>query len=214
MLSGNNEAKINSLKTILKNSEIGLKGIAELSNIFELLAKCKIKNAKVVFDLTLARGLNYYTGAIFEVSTNQVQMGSIGGGGRYDDLTGLFGLKDLTGVGISFGADRIYDVLHELNLFPVAIKSDLTVLITHFDETAFAFGFEILQALRAANIASEIYPNVVKMQKQMKYANDRGAANVIVIGEEEIKSGLVSLKNMESGLQEKYTLPDLIKKLS
>jgi histidyl-tRNA synthetase len=213
-LSGNNEAKINSLKTILNNSEIGLKGIAELTNIFELLAKCKIKNAKVVFDLTLARGLNYYTGAIFEVSTNQVQMGSIGGGGRYDDLTGLFGLKDLTGVGISFGADRIYDVLHELNLFPIAIKSDLTVLITHFDEAAFAFGFEILQALRAANIASEIYPNVVKMQKQMKYANDRGAANVIVIGEEEIKTGLVSLKNMESGLQEKYTLPDLIKKLS
>jgi histidyl-tRNA synthetase len=141
-------------------------------------------------------------------------MGSIGGGGRYDDLTGLFGLKDLTGVGISFGADRIYDVLHELNLFPIAIKSDLTVLITHFDEAAFTFGFEILQALRAANIASEIYPNVVKMQKQMKYANDRGAANVIVIGEEEIKTGLVSLKNMESGLQEKYTLPDLIKKLS
>ncbi len=213
-LSGNNEAKINSLKTILKNSEIGLKGIAELTNIFELLAKCKIKNAKVVFDLTLARGLNYYTGAIFEVSTNQVQMGSIGGGGRYDDLTGLFGLKDLTGVGISFGADRIYDVLHELNLFPIAIKSDLTVLITHFDEAAFTFGFEILQALRAANIASEIYPNVVKMQKQMKYANDRGAANVIVIGEEEIKTGLVSLKNMESGLQEKHTIQDLIKKLS
>jgi histidyl-tRNA synthetase len=213
-LSGNHEAKINSLKTILKNSEIGLKGIAELSNIFELLAKCKIKNAKVVFDLTLARGLNYYTGAIFEVSTNQVQMGSIGGGGRYDDLTGLFGLKDLTGVGISFGADRIYDVLHELNLFPIAIKSDLTVLITHFDEAAFTFGFEILQALRAANIASEIYPNVVKMQKQMKYANDRGAANVIVIGDEEIKTGLLSLKNMESGLQEKYTVLDLIKKLS
>jgi histidyl-tRNA synthetase len=213
-LSGNHEAKINSLKTILKNSEIGLKGIAELSNIFELLAKFKIKNAKVVFDLTLARGLNYYTGAIFEVSTNQVQMGSIGGGGRYDDLTGLFGLKDLTGVGISFGADRIYDVLHELNLFPIAIQSDLTVLITHFDEAAFTFGFEILQALRAANIASEIYPNVVKMQKQMKYANDRGATNVIVIGEEEIKTGLLSLKNMESGLQEKYTLQDLIKKLS
>ena len=213
-LSGGNEDKIKSLKVILKDSEIGLKGIEELSHIFFLLEKCKIKKANVKFDLTLARGLNYYTGAIFEVSTNQVQMGSIGGGGRYDDLTGLFGLKDLTGVGISFGADRIYDVLEELNLFTEKIGSNLSVLITHFDQTAFDYGFEILQTIRAANIHSEIYPSMVKMQKQMKYANDRGAENVLVIGEEEIKTGLLTLKNMASGIQEKYTVQDLILKLS
>lgn len=209
-LSGSNESKLQTIKTILSNSEIGLKGIAELEEVFSYFNSFKLKNAKVILDITLARGLNYYTGAIFEVKTNEVAMGSIGGGGRYDDLTGMFGLKNLTGVGISFGADRIYDVMEELKLFPENTLATSTILITHFDEKAFKYALPLLQKLRDANISSELYPNTSKMQKQMKYANDKGIPFVIVIGDEEMNEGVLSFKNMLSGEQQKLNIDQII----
>ncbi len=212
-LSGSNESKLETIKSILSNSEIGLKGIAELEEVFSYFNSFNLKKAKVVLDITLARGLNYYTGAIFEVKTNEVAMGSIGGGGRYDDLTGMFGLKNLTGVGISFGADRIYDVMEELKLFPTNTLATSKVLITHFDEKAFQYALPLIQKLREANISSELYPNISKMQKQMKYANDKGIPFVIVIGDEEMNAGILSFKNMQSGEQQKLTIEQIISQL-
>ncbi len=213
--SGSNEEglSIAVLKNLLAKSEIGLKGIAELEEVFSYFNSFKIKKAKLILDITLARGLNYYTGAIFEVKTNEVSMGSIGGGGRYDDLTGMFGLKNLTGVGISFGADRIYDVMEELKLFPENSVSGTKVMIAHFDDKAFKYALPLLQKLREANIASELYPNISKMQKQMKYANDKKIPYVIVIGEEEMNSGNLAFKEMNSGEQEKLTIDAIINKI-
>ena len=213
LLNGTSEEKINSLKNILTNSEIGKRGIEELEKVFSILKNFKLRNAKVELDITLARGLNYYTGAIFEVKTHEVAMGSIGGGGRYDDLTGMFGLKNLTGVGISFGADRIYDVMEELNLFHENTLSTSTVLITHFDEKAFEYALPIISKLREENISSELYPNISKMQKQMKYANDKGIPYVIVIGDTEMQTGKLALKNMLSGSQTELTIEEIIKEL-
>ncbi len=213
LLSGTNEEKINSLKTVLGNSEVGRKGIEELEDVFSYFETFQLNKAKLILDITLARGLNYYTGAIFEVKTNEVAMGSIGGGGRYDDLTGMFGLKNLTGVGVSFGADRIYDVMEELNLFPENATSYTKLLITHFDEKAFKYALPLLQKLRDAEIAVELYPNLSKMQKQMKYANDKKIPYVIVIGEEEMNTGILSFKNMESGEQQKLTIEQIINTL-
>lgn len=213
LLNGTSEEKINSLKNILTNSEIGKKGIEELEKVFSILKNFKLRNAKVELDITLARGLNYYTGAIFEVKTHEVAMGSIGGGGRYDDLTGMFGLKNLTGVGISFGADRIYDVMEELKLFPENTLSTSKVLITHFDEKAFEYALPIISKLREENISSELYPNISKMQKQMKYANDKGIPYVIVIGDTEMQTGKLALKNMLSGSQTELTIEEIIKEL-
>jgi histidyl-tRNA synthetase len=210
LLSGMNEEKLNSLATILNGSEIGRKGIEELKEVFSYFDTFKLNKAKLILDITLARGLNYYTGAIFEVKTNEVSMGSIGGGGRYDDLTGMFGLKNLTGVGVSFGADRIYDVMEELNLFPENATSYTKVLITHFDENAFKYALPLLQKLRTEEIAVELYPNIAKMQKQMKYANDKKIPFVIVIGEEEMNTELLSFKNMETGEQQKLTIEQII----
>ena len=156
---------------------------------------------------------SYYTGAIFEVKTHEVAMGSIGGGGRYDDLTGMFGLKNLTGVGISFGADRIYDVMEELNLFPENALSTTKVLITHFDEKAFDYALPIIAKLRNNNISSELYPNISKMQKQMKYANDKGVAFVIVIGDTEMQTGKLAFKNMLTGSQTELTIEEIINEL-
>jgi len=212
-LAGSNDSKLSTIKSILANSEIGLKGIAELEEVFSYFNSFKLKKAKVILDITLARGLNYYTGAIFEVKTNEVAMGSIGGGGRYDDLTGMFGLKNLTGVGISFGADRIYDVMEELKLFPTNRLATSKVLITHFDEKAFQYALPLIQKLREANISSELYPNISKMQKQMKYANDKGIPFVIVIGDEEMNAGILSFKNMQSGEQQKLTIEQIISQL-
>lgn len=212
-LSGSNDSKLSTIKSILASSEIGLKGIAELEEVFSYFNSFKLKKAKVILDITLARGLNYYTGAIFEVKTNEVAMGSIGGGGRYDDLTGMFGLKNLTGVGISFGADRIYDVMEELKLFPTNTLATSKVLITHFDEKAFQYALPLIQKLREANLSSELYPNISKMQKQMKYANDKGIPYVIVIGDEEMNAGILSFKNMESGEQQKLTIEQIISQL-
>lgn len=213
LLNGTSEKKIISLKNILTNSEIGKKGIEELEKVFSILKNFKLRNAKVELDITLARGLNYYTGAIFEVKTHEVAMGSIGGGGRYDDLTGMFGLKNLTGVGISFGADRIYDVMEELKLFPENTLSTSKVLITHFDEKAFEYALPIISKLREENISSELYPNISKMQKQMKYANDKGIPYVIVIGDTEMQTGKLALKNMLSGSQTELTIEEIIKEL-
>ncbi len=213
LLNGTSEEKINSLKNILTNSEIGKKGIEELEKVFSILKNFKLRNAKVELDITLARGLNYYTGAIFEVKTHEVAMGSIGGGGRYDDLTGMFGLKNLTGVGISFGADRIYDVMEELNLFPENTLSTTKVLITHFDEKAFEYALPIISKLREENISSELYPNISKMQKQMKYANDKGIPYVIVIGDTEMQTGKLAFKNMLTGSQTELTIEEIINEL-
>ncbi len=213
LLSGSNEEKISSLKKILNNSEIGKKGIEELEIVFNYFKVFNLQKAKLILDITLARGLNYYTGAIFEVKTNEVSMGSIGGGGRYDDLTGMFGLKNLTGVGVSFGADRIYDVMEELNLFPENTMASSKVLITHFDEKAFNYALPILQKIRNADVSSELYPNISKMQKQMKYANDKKIPFVIVIGDEEMQTGLLSFKNMETGEQQKLTIEQILTQL-
>ena len=213
LLQGSNAEKIASLKEVLAGSETGLKGIGEIETIFHYLMSFQLFNATIELDITLARGLNYYTGAIFEVKTNEVAMGSIGGGGRYDDLTGMFGLKNLTGVGISFGADRIYDVLEELNLFPQSTQQTTRVLISNFDNQAERYALPILQQLRNKGIASELYPTATKLKKQLSYADDKKIEYVILIGSEEIESGQLTLKNMQSGEQEKLTAAELLNRL-
>lgn len=215
LLSGSNEEKLNSLSEVLSASKVGLKGIAEIESIFNYLELMTSQTQESVrqnleLDITLARGLNYYTGAIFEVKTNEVAMGSIGGGGRYDDLTGMFGLSDLTGVGISFGADRIYDVLEELKLFPESTSESTTVLISNFDEQAERFALPLLQKLRTSGISAEIYPSSAKLKKQMTYADDKNIPFVILIGSDEMESGLLTLKNMKSGEQQKLSADQII----
>src|SRR6202012_1050336 len=194
----------------LSTSVTGLKGCEEIETVFNYIANCKLQTAKLELDITLARGLNYYTGAIFEVKTNEVAMGSIGGGGRYDDLTGMFGLKGLTGVGISFGADRIYDVMEELNLFPAATSQSTKLLICCFDKDGEKFALPMLQQLRRNNVNTELYPAGAKLKKQLDYANAKNIPYVIIIGSDEITSGLLSLKNMETGSQEKKTAEEVI----
>ncbi|MEO5911036.1 MAG: histidine--tRNA ligase [Pelobium sp.] len=210
LLSGTNEEKLDSLKSVLANSTIGLNGISEIEKVFTYLSNFSLQTAKVELDLTLARGLNYYTGCIFEVKTNEAAMGSIGGGGRYDDLTGMFGKDGLTGVGISFGADRIYDVLEELELFPSTVNESTKVLICVFGEQEEAFAIPILNQLRQAHINAELFPFGTKMKKQMQYANDKNIPYVVVIGGDEMQSGLLSLKNMESGEQVKVNVKELL----
>lgn len=199
-LEGNNDGKLAKLSEILKDSEIGLKGIYELTTVFEYL-KDAGTNIEVKLDLTLARGLSYYTGAIFEVKALDVEMGSITGGGRYDDLTGIFGLKNMSGVGISFGADRIYDVMNQLELFPKDNTTTTQILFVNFGKTEEKFCLQLLKQLRTAGINSEIYPEAAKMKKQMAYADKKGIPFVALVGENEMQQGLVSLKNMASGEQ-------------
>ncbi|WP_461789251.1 histidine--tRNA ligase [Pedobacter sp.] len=217
LLEGSNVEKLESLKNVLQTSEIGLKGIEEIEKVFEyvnhLTSHISHLTSHIELDITLARGLNYYTGCIFEVKTNEVAMGSIGGGGRYDDLTGMFGLKDLTGVGISFGADRIYDVLEELNLFPDSAQQGTKVLISNFDENAELYALPLLQQLRDSQIAAELYPTSAKLKKQMSYADAKNIPYVVLIGDEEMQSGLLTLKDMASGAQEKLTTGQIIEKL-
>jgi len=217
LLEGTNEQKLASLKTVLAISETGLKGVEEIESVFDyvdamLKADPSLK-PNVELDITLARGLNYYTGCIFEVKTNEVAMGSIGGGGRYDDLTGMFGLKGLTGVGVSFGADRIYDVLLELNLFPESTTAGTKVLISNFDKDAERYALPILQQLRSADIAAELYPSSAKLKKQMSYADDKHIPYVILIGSDEMNNGVLTLKNMHTGEQEKLTVAAIIEQL-
>lgn len=214
LLQGSNVEKLESLRSVLATSATGLKGIAEIETVFNYVSKLATDHSQlatqVELDITLARGLNYYTGCIFEVKTNEVAMGSIGGGGRYDDLTGMFGLKDLTGVGISFGADRIYDVLEELNLFPTSAQQGTKVLISNFDENAELYALPILQQLRTENIATELYPTSAKLKKQMGYADAKNIPYVILIGDEEMQNGLLTLKDMASGEQQKLSLMEII----
>ncbi len=214
LLQGTNEQKLQSLRDALSNSVIGLKGCEEIETVFNYLHHCKLQTANCELDITLARGLNYYTGAIFEVKTNEVAMGSIGGGGRYDDLTGMFGLKGLTGAGISFGADRIYDVMEELNLFPEATNESTKVLICCFDKEGEQYALPLLQQLRTKNINAELYPAGAKIKKQMDYANNKQIPYVILIGSDEMQSGLLSFKNMVTGEQEKLTSDAIISELT
>ena len=213
LLEGTNETKLASLRETLKQSETGLKGCDEIQIVFDYINNCPLKTAKLELDITLARGLNYYTGAIFEVKTNEVAMGSIGGGGRYDDLTGMFGLKGLTGVGISFGADRIYDVLDELNLFPAAASQSTQVLICCFDKEGEKYALPLLQQLRNNDINTELYPAGAKIKKQMEYANNKQIAYTILIGSDEMQSGLLAFKDMASGVQEKLSAEEILNKL-
>ncbi|MGY4538632.1 histidyl-tRNA synthetase [Mucilaginibacter sp. UYNi724] len=213
LLEGSNDEKLASLRAALQNSEIGLNGCDEIQTVFDYIAACKPLTAKLELDITLARGLNYYTGAIFEVKTNEVAMGSIGGGGRYDDLTGMFGLKGLTGAGISFGADRIYDVLEELNLFPQSAEQSTQVLICCFDEQGEKYGLPLLQSLRSQNTNAELYPAGAKIKKQMEYANNKQIPYTVLIGSDEMESGLLTFKNMESGVQEKLSVADILSRV-
>ncbi|WP_077404075.1 histidine--tRNA ligase [Cellulophaga omnivescoria] len=209
-LSGSNTEQLQVLAELLKDSEEGKKGVEELTFIINAVEKLGLQSANLTIDVTLARGLNYYTGAIFEVAApSGVKMGSIGGGGRYDDLTGIFGLKDVSGVGISFGLDRIYLVLEELNLFPEEINKSLEVLCVNFgDKEAFA-ALELVTELRKNGVKADVYPSAVKMQKQMKYANKRNVPYVVLIGEQELLNGDFVVKNMEKGDQQTYKLSNV-----
>jgi histidyl-tRNA synthetase len=209
LLKGDYKKVISEMKTMLQDSEIGLKGIEELGYIFKTINSLGLQKAKFEFDVTLARGLNYYTGAIFEVTVNNVNMGSISGGGRYDDLTGIFGLKDVSGVGISFGADRIYDVLEELDLFPEFSADSTQVMLVNF-EIDDLFCLQVLKELRKNGVNAELYPSSVKLKKQMKYANDKNIPFVIFINEDEVASNLLELKNMLTGEQQKLAIKDVI----
>ncbi len=213
-MTGSNEEILAQMKNYLAQSEIGLEGIKELEFVLEQANYLQLKRAKLEFDVTLARGLNYYTGAIFEVKANGVQMGSICGGGRYDDLTGLFGMKGMSGVGISFGADRIYDVLNELNLFPEALDNGVKVLLINFGEKELLYAMKVAHQLRNAGIDCDVYPSAAKLQKQMKYANDIRAEYTILIGETEMTTEILTLKNMSSGEQTSLDLKEIIKKLN
>ena len=209
-LSGTTADKLTALKTILASSEIGLKGVEEMEIVFDELSivNCQLS---IELDLCLARGLNYYTGAIFEVKALDVQMGSITGGGRYDNLTGIFGLPGVSGVGISFGADRIYDVLTELNLFPEELQSATQVLFATFGQDELHYALRWAKELRAKNIAVEVYPEPAKMKKQMGYADDKHIPYVAIVGGNEMESDTVMLKNMTTGEQQQVTLAELLK---
>ncbi len=209
-LSGSNLEQLDALKYLLNGSEEGGKGVEELRFIVESIEELGLRSTKLSIDVTLARGLNYYTGAIFEVGAPEnVAMGSIGGGGRYDDLTGIFGLKDVSGVGISFGLDRIYLVLEELGLFPETIDQSLDVLCLNFGEKEAQASLKLITALREQGIKSDLYPSDTKIQKQFKYANNRNVPYVILIGAEELAQNSFVVKNMAIGEQKTYPLDKL-----
>lgn len=207
-LSGSTTEKLTALRGVLANSETGLKGIEELETLFGLIEATGVK-LNIELDLCLARGLNYYTGAIFEVKALDAQIGSITGGGRYDNLTGIFGLPDVSGVGISFGADRIYDVLTELNLFPKELQSATQVLFATFGEEELRYALKWAKALREKGITVEVYPEPTKMKKQMGYADAKQIPFVAIVGGDEMAQNKVMLKNMASGEQKQVTLKEL-----
>ncbi len=209
LLSGSNEEKLETLKTILAASETGLKGVEESEFILKTVASLGVKS-DVELDLTLARGLNYYTGAIFEVKALDVQIGSISGGGRYDNLTGVFGMDGMSGVGISFGADRIYDVLNQLDLYPKNSVNATQLLFVNFGEAEDAYVLPILSKVRAAGIRAEVYPDSTKMKKQMSYANSKAIPFVAIVGETEMNEGKVMLKSMATGEQALITPDELV----
>ena len=210
LLSGTNDAKLGVLKQVLAASETGLKGVEEVEFILSALKNLDLRN-EIELDLTLARGLNYYTGAIFEVKALDVQIGSITGGGRYDNLTGVFGMAGVSGVGISFGADRIFDVLNQLDLYPKEAVKGTQLLFINFGEREAAFSLRVLSQVRAAGISAEIYPDCCKMKKQMSYANAQGVPFVALVGENEMAEGKLTLKNMATGEQCLLTPDELVK---
>ena len=218
-LTGTNEEKLQTISNVLKDSETGLKGVEELRFIFDTLSgnhnsPFSILNSQLEFDLTLARGLNYYTGAIFEVKALDVQIGSITGGGRYDNLTGIFGMPGLSGVGISFGADRIYDVLNQLDLYPKESVNGTQVLFINFGEKETAYCLPYLNMVRTRGIRAEIYPDAAKMKKQMSYANAKQIPYVVLAGENEMNEKKLTLKNMDTGEQQMLTIDELINKVT
>jgi histidyl-tRNA synthetase len=208
-----NAKNVSDLSSVLKQSELGRKGLEELQFIVDNITRLELQSANLVFDISLARGLNYYTGCILEVKVSDVKIGSVGGGGRYDDLTSNFGLKDISGVGISFGIDRIYLVMEELNLFPNIIHLSTKVMFANFGDNEAAFCLPLLKKLRSAGVSSEMYPTYAKIKKQMTYANNKDIQFVVMVGEDEMKSGILSVKNMQSGEQSNLSIEDLIKKL-
>lgn len=214
-ISGSFEESVVELEKILKGNESGAKGIEELRFVFDSVKRLGLRSAKLIFDVTLARGLNYYTGAIFEVITNSVQIGSICGGGRYDDLTGVFGLDGVSGVGISFGADRIYDVMNELSLFPEATNSLTRLMFANFGDDESAYCLKLVTELRRAGVPCELYPNDAKMKKQMAYADSNNIPFVAMVGSREMETGIIAIKNMETGDQfavDKSELREFIEK--
>ena len=212
-MDGDAVEKLATMRNILADSEVGLEGVNEVQTVINKVLNLGLRSADLDFDLTLARGLNYYTGSIFEVEAKGVQMGSIGGGGRYDDLTGVFGLKDLPGIGISFGLDRIYLVLEELGILP-CLEADFTqVLFVNFGDKEADYCLNALAEIRKAGINSELYPDSVKMKKQMNYANKKSIPYVVLVGEDEMNSGLLTVKNMKDGSQSNFILADFIKLL-
>lgn len=213
VFEGSDQEKIDLLKKLLKSSEIGMQGIAELESLFGYAAPFAFKNIEYKIDITLARGLNYYTGAIFEVKTNEPKAtfnSSICGGGRYDDLTGIFGLPGMSGVGISFGADRICDVLEELNLFPANVESSLDLLFINFGDDDIPYSLQLVDKVRAAGINAEMYPDAAKMKKQFSYADARKIPFVVMVGSEERAASTLMLKDMKTGEQQKMDLNSLI----
>lgn len=199
-LQGTNDEKLNVIKNVLKDSQAGLKGVEEVAYILDVLKAMQLHN-EIQLDLTLARGLNYYTGAIFEVKAKDVSIGSITGGGRYDNLTGIFGMPGLSGVGISFGADRIYDVLNALDLYPSETTSSTQILFINFGEKETAYCLPLVNEARRHGVSAEVYPDAVKMKKQMSYANAKQIAFVAMAGEDEMKENKMTLKNMKTGEQ-------------
>ena len=213
-LSGDFESQITQLEAILSASEEGLKGIQELQFINQAISAVGLQTATLNLNVTLARGLNYYTGAIFEVAAPEgVQMGSIGGGGRYDDLTGIFGLKGMSGVGISFGLDRIYLVLEELDLFPDTVANALDVLFVNFGEAEAMYALQAIKSLRAQGVSCELYPDAAKLKKQLNYANKRGVRFVIMAGDQELANQTYTVKDMGAGTQDTVSLEGLLKLL-
>lgn len=209
-LSGNNAEKLSSLSHLLKLSEIGTKGVEELQSVLNITEGLNM-STQLELDLTLARGLNYYTGAIFEVKALDVEIGSITGGGRYDDLTGIFGMKGVSGVGISFGADRIFDVMNQLELYPVDVTAATQLLFVNFGENEVAHCLKLAASLRQKGIRTEIYPDAAKMKKQMTYADKKDIRFVAMIGEDEISQGLITLKNMQTGDQSTLEMDEVVK---
>ena len=212
-LEGTNEDKLEVIAKVLADSETGLKGVEETRFILDMLKTSGLKN-EIQLDLTLARGLNYYTGAIFEVKALDVQIGSITGGGRYDNLTGIFGMPGLSGVGISFGADRIYDVLNTLDLYPKESVQGTQLLFINFGEKETAYCMPVVAAARRAGIRTEMYPDKAKMKKQMSYANAKNINFVALTGESEMEAGKITLKNMATGKQQSMTSEELIRHIT
>jgi histidyl-tRNA synthetase len=210
LLQGSNQEKLNTLSQVLAKSEIGVKGVEEMREIFSCLETISTLTTTLELDLSLARGLNYYTGAIFEVKANDMSMGSICGGGRYDDLTGIFGLKNVSGVGVSFGADRIYDVMLHLDLFPESLLSTSQVMFANFGPKEVAFCLPLVQQLRLKGVSAEIYPDAAKMKKQFDYANKKNISYVVIVGESEMQMGKLAVKNMATGTQEEVTVENIL----